>query len=277
MTTDGPIEMTRAARRALAARTPAVDLTAPPCRPRPLVVTAAVVTGLVVAVAALLDSRATLLGTFTVLGLLVAAGWPRLVRAATPAGSSVVLGVTTVALTAALALRDTDPLLDHVPVALALGVVAMCLHPLISPRAREDLAGTLVGSALGIAVLTAGAVLVTTPEGYRTPLLVGGVAIAVAALPDLLTEKPRTEPWMLPVGIFVGGLAGLVTEAVSGGAVVAWAALVGMLGAGIALSLRRVLAQSRAVDSVAGGIASGVASVLVSGPAVHLLARAFLG
>lgn len=281
MTTDGPTRATRSARRAEAARTaqpsaaPAPD--APPIRPRPLVVTATVVAGLLVAAAAALSSHVVLVGLFLALGVVMSGGWPRLVRSQTPRSAAAVLLATTVALAAVLALREDEPFLDHVPAALALGVVAMCLHPLVVARAREELAVTLAGSALGIAVLTCGAVLVTTPEGVRTPLLAAGISLAVAAVPDLATERRRSEAWMLPVGILVGGLVGLVAEAASGGDVVAWSALVGMLGAGVALSLRRVLAQSPAVDGVAGGVAAGVASVLVAGPVVHLVARAFLG
>ena len=62
-----------------------------------------------------------------------------------------------------------------------------------------------------------------------------------------------------------------------GGGLASWAALVGVLSAGVALSLRRALSLQRAVDTVPGGIASGVASILLVGPLLHLISRLPLG
>ena len=51
------------------------------------------------------------------------------------------------------------------------------------------------------------------------------------------------------------------------------AALVGVLGAGTALSLRRAVSVQPAINDPAGAVAAGVASVLLVGPLLHLVSR----
>lgn len=210
-------------------------------------------------------------------GLVVALGWPRLVESPSPAGSSVVLAVTALALGASLLAKGEEPLLEHVPAAVAAGVIVMCLHPLVQVAARAELARGLAGTALGILVISCGAVLTSTVPHGASPVVIAGIALAVAALVDLVTERGRLVTWMLPVGMLVGGIAGVAAHWILDGDLEPWAALVGVLGAGVALSLRRALSQQPAVDGVLGGVASGVASVLLVGPLLHLISRLPLG
>ena len=268
---------TRSARHAQRAVERAADRRAPAPRPRPVVIAGAVVSGLLLAASAATGLRLVEVLAVVVCGLVLSVGWPRLVSSPTPIGSSVVLGVTTLALGAALAAKGSQALLDHVPAAMAVGVIAMCLHPLVQESARPRLAQGLAGTALGVLVLSCGALLTSTVPHSASPVVIAGVALAVAALADLFTENSRLVAWMLPIGMAVGGLTGLVTLGVLGGRVAPWAALVGVLGAGVAVSLRRALSQQRAIDTVRGGVACGVASVLLVGPLLHLISRLPLG
>lgn len=271
---DAPLS--RAARRAALMPT-AVDPEAPPARPRIIVAAATVVAALVVAALSReVDHRLLIVG-YAALGAVMSLGWPRLTRSATPVGSAVVLLVTLAGCVGALMLDDGAADLAKVAAGIGAGVVAMCFQPLLQAPARENLVSTLTGSALGIGVLTCGAVLVASPTGPGSPIAVAGIALAVAAVPDLATESPRREAWMLPAGVLAGGGAGLVAEMVLGNGLGAWAALVGMLVAGVALCLRRVLAQLPTIDTLPGAVAAGIASVLVAGPVVSLLTRALLG
>lgn len=270
--------VTRATLRARHIGDPAaapLDPEAPPARPRPLVAVGAVLAGLVLAGLSRLDGSLPLIVGYLVLGLVVVVGWPRLLGSATPVGSSLVLLTALVGIATALAVREPVDL-ALVTVGVGAGVVAMCLQPLVQAPARETLAAHLAASALGIAVLTCGAVLLTAPATGGYPVAVAGVAVAVAAVADLATERPGRQAWMLPVAVLLGGLGGLATSLALDGGLGAWAALLGMLVAGVALCLRRMLAQLPAIDSPAAP-AAGVASVLVVGPVVHLLARALLG
>lgn len=242
-----------------------------------MVVAAVVVAALLLAGASATGMRTLEIAAVVLTGLVVAAGWPRLVGSPTPVGSSVVLGVSTLALGAALLAKGDEPLLEHVPAAVAAGVIAMCLHPLVQPSAREDLARGLAGTALGIVVISCGGVLTSALSHGTSPVVVAGVALAVAAMVDLVTERGRLVRWMLPIGMLVGGVVGLLTLWALDSALEPWAALVGVVGAGIALSLRRAASPQPALAGPLGAAASGVASVLVVGPLLHLISRLPLG
>lgn len=268
---------TRAARHAQRAAERAADREAPAPRPRPVVIAATVVAALVLAASAATGERLVEILAIVLAGLVVAVGWPRLVGSPTPVGSSIVLGVTAVTLGAALLVKDGEPLLEHVPAAMAVGIIAMCLHPLVQASARVDLARGLTGTSLGLLVIACGGVLTSTVPHGASPVVIAGIALAVAALADLVTERGALVVWMLPIGMLVGGLSGLAAHWILDSELEPWAALVGVLGAGAALSLRRAVSQQRAVDGVPGGVASGVASVLLVGPLLHLISRLPLG
>ncbi|MGO1167068.1 MAG: hypothetical protein ACTMHL_10670 [Janibacter sp.] len=274
MTSSVPFEpQPRASRHAQGARARTADPSTPVSRTRPVVVAGAVVAGLAVAAAAASGERLLEIIAVVLAGLVVAAGWPRLVASPTPVGSSIVLVVTALALGGALLARDSEPFLEQVPAAVAAGVIAMCLHPLVQASARADLARGLAGTALGVVVIACGGVLTSTVPHGSSPVVVAGIALAVAALVDLVTESPRRAAWMLPIGMLVGGVAALAAHWLIDGEMAPWAALVGVIGAGTALSLRRATAQQPAIDGVPGAIAAGVASVLLVGPLLHLVSR----
>lgn len=276
MTTPVPAEpQTRAARRqALRAGARPLDAGATAPRPRVVVVAATVVTGLLLSGAAASGEHLLGVAALVAAGLVVAVGWPRLVRSPSPWGASVVLAVTALALGVALALRDAEPFLEHVPAALASGIIAMCLHPLVQASARLDLARSLTGTGLGVLVIGGSALMLSTGfAGSSGPPVVAGISVAVAALADLVLERPRTSAWMFPVGMLVGGVVGVLAHLVLSGELSAWPALLGVTACGTAVALRRVLAQEPAIDGLPGAVAAGVASVLVVAPLVHLVAR----
>lgn len=278
MSTSVPNEpQTRAGRRALRAAERATDRRSPAPRPRPVVTAAAVVTALLLAASAATGSRVVEIIAVVIAGLAVAVGWPRLVASPSPRGVTIVLSVTSLAVGAALLAQGTEPYLDVVPAAIAVGIIAMCLHPLVQPSARADLARGMAGTSLGVLVIACGGVLTSTVPHGASPVVIAGIALAVAAMVDLYTERRSLVAWMLPIGMLVGGLAGVLAHLVLGGGLASWAALVGVLSAGVALSLRRALSLQRAVDTVPGGIASGVASILLVGPLLHLISRLPLG
>lgn len=266
---------TRAARRALRSDSrAAADPQAPAARPRVVVAAATVVTALLLAAAAATGDRFVEVVAVTVAGLLLAVGWPALVDSRTPLGTTVVLGLTAVSLGGALALQDEEPYLEHVPAALAVGIIAMCLHPLLQAPARVQLARALAGTSLGILLIGGGGLLTSTVYAdNHGPVVIVGVSLAVAALTDLVLERPGTSAWMIPAAMLAGGLAGLLAHLLLSGSVSAWSALLGVIAAGSAAALRRALSQQRPIESLPGAIAAGAASVLIAGPLVHLVAR----
>lgn len=272
-----PAPQTRAARRALQGphgQSPARPQVAPV--PRPVVAAGAVVGGLALALAALTTSAALLVAVVTAAGLVVALGLPRLAGLATPVQASGVLAVTALALAAARLATAADPWLEAAPVAAAVGIILMCLVPLVEARVRAELTRWLVTVSFGIGLLMCGIVLTIVAGDARRPLVVAGVAVAVSAVVDVLLEKPRLHAWMLPVAMLLGGLAGLVWLVVSG-QVLVWGLLVGVLSAGVALAARRLAAPLPRASEPGAAVAVGAASVLVVGPVVLTLTRAFLG
>lgn len=279
MTTDVPAEQTRAARHAM--RTGArvsSDPTTSIVRPRPVLIAATVVVALGLAAAAATGERLVEVLAVVVAGLLVAAGWPRLVGSRSPVGMTTVLVLTALALGAALLLQDQEPYLDHVPAALALGVIAMCLHPLVQASARDHLASSLAGTALGVLIIGGGGLLVSTVfAAGHGPVVIVGIALAVAALVDLVLERPGPARWMIPAGMLVGGLAAVGAHLLLAGDLAAWPALLGVMAAGTSVALRRAMAQQTSIDTLPGAVAAGAASVLIVAPLVHLVARLPLG
>lgn len=261
----------RTSRHSPGERARILDPEMPAIRPRPVVAAGAVVTALAVAGAAASGERVVEVVTVVLAGLVVAVGWPRLVRSPTPAGSSAVLAVTAVALGGALLAQDSEPFLEQVPAAVAVGIIAMCLHPLVQASARADLARGLAGTALGGVVIACGGVLTSTAPPGGSPVVVAGIALAVAALVDLLTERPRSAAWMIPAGMLVGGIAAVLAHWLIDGESAPWAPLVGVVGAGAALALRRATSQQPTIDGVPAAVAAGVASVLLVGPVLHLV------
>lgn len=273
-----PAPQTRAARRALQGphgQSPARPQVAPV--PRPVVAAGAVVGGLALALAALTTSAALLVAVVTAAGLVVALGLPRLAGLATPVQASGVLAVTALALAAARLATAADPWLEAAPVAAAVGIILMCLVPLVDARVRAELTRWLVTVSFGIGLLMCGIVLTIVAGDARRPLVVAGVAVAVSAVVDVLLEKPRLHAWMLPVAMLLGGLAGLVVTLVVSGQVLVWGLLVGVLSAGVALAARRLAAPLPRASEPGAAVAVGAASVLVVGPVVLTLTRAFLG
>ena len=139
----------------------------------------------------------------------------------------------------------------------AAACVACCAGPLLAFLGGLTIAGTVS----------------TVFVGGGGPVVVVGIALAVAARVALVLERPGASPWLIPTGMLVGGLAALAAHFVIDGQLAAWPALIGVTGAGAAAAMRRALAQRAAVDGPLGALAAGAASVLVVAPLVHLVAR----
>ncbi|WP_201467807.1 hypothetical protein [Janibacter melonis] len=248
-----------------------------PSRPRPVVAAASIVLGLALALAATNQSDALMLGSYIAAVLCVGCGLPLLAAVPAPRSSASVIVATGIGLAVSRAATDTEPLLEVAPVAAGIGIVLMCLVPLVHARARAQLTPWLTATAMGIAVALCGIVLTIVESDERAPVVVAGVAVAVSALVDLAFERPRLHVWMLPVAMVAGGAAGLLVELVVSGEVLLWAVLVGVLSAGVALAVRRLVSRQQALEHPLAALAAGATSVLVVGPVVLTLARTFLG
>lgn len=274
-----PVSESRAARRAAREERRRNPILPPMATERRVtVVLATAVLAVLLAIATAADHA---LGAAAVawLGLALAWGWPELLGAASRFGSSVAIGVAGVLGPVVVAFTPDEPYLRNVPVVVAGAVMTMFLHQLVRKDGRPRLTQSVAVSASGIAIATIGVALVPLGRtfGGREVMFVVAVALAVSALADLAAPIDRLRPWLVPIaaglGFFAGGITGLVIGEVG----VLAGVVLGVVTAGLAHVMRRVLWVLPPIRGMRGQITAAAASVLVTGVPVGVLATIFVG
>lgn len=212
-------------------------------------------------------------------GLVLAWGWPELLGSASKFGSSIAIGLVGVVAPAAVALTSDEPYLRHVPVVVAVGMLAMFLHQLLRRDGRPRLTQSVAVTAAGVAVAAIGAAYVPLGRtfGGDAVVIVATVALAVSAVADLGAPHPKARPLMLPaagiLGFVSGAVAGLFLDMV--GALPG--ALLGVVAASLAHVTRRALCTLSPIRGMRGQITAAAAAVLLTAVPVYLLARVLVG
>ncbi len=283
--TDDPGGPARTSDRTRADRMRRERLTAGVLRPpsdlaHPLVAGATVAGAGLLALTAV-ASRGALAAAVGLTGVVLAWGWPRLLGSPSRVGSSSVLTVSALATVAAVLAAGEEPWLEHVPVAVAVSVLAMFLHQLLRRDGRPRLTQSLAVTAGGVAVITCGAGYVAVPDlpDGSAPVLVAAAAAALAAPVDLLVPLRSLRRWMLPAAMLAGALAGLVVALVGDGTAPAAgsAAALGLAVAALGHVTRRVLAVLPPIESRRGQLAAAAAALLVAGILVDVAGQLLLG
>jgi hypothetical protein len=160
-----------------------------------------------------------------------------------------------------------------------MSVVAAFLHQVFRPGGRPRLTEGIAASAGALAVMASGAALIPVPHYPRGGqwVLVSVVAVAAAALPDLLLGRHVSASWVLLAAVVLGTVAAVVTAVLGMGLAAGPAALAGVLVAGISHSMMRVLFALPGARATQSAVAVGAAAVLSVGVVVYLLARIFAG
>lgn len=146
------------------------------------------------------------------LGLVLAWGWPRLVNLPSPRGTSTVLALTAVALTATMVAGDAGDRTRWAGAVVSLGLIASFLHQLMRQDGRPRLVMSLAGTALGLGVLGAGSYLVPAADDVTSHRLLVSVGVA-AALGCLIDGIAGATSRRLEMGMgqtIIGGLVGAV-------------------------------------------------------------------
>lgn len=275
-----PAHETRASRRARREAAARLEPVLPELAtvPRPLVVVAGIVLAALLVLGVVTDPvlLAVVLGATT---LVLAWGWPRLLGSSSRFGSSVSIAVAGV-LTAVLTAVTTDqPYLRLVPVALAVGLGVMFGHQILRRDGRPRLTESVGVTSFGLALVALGSAWMPLSRTWRATDLaaVALVAVGVSALADLTAPYERVRAWMLPLSMVLGAAAGVVAAAVVGSPGAGPAALVGLLVAGVAHAVRRVLLVLPAIASVPGQLAAAAAGLLAPGVVAYGLALALVG
>ncbi len=213
------------------------------------------------------------------IAVVLAWGWPSLLDAPSPRMTSLILGAGGLLIAAAAVVASSEPFLRWVPVAVAGGVIAGFFHQLVRREGRVRLAFGAATTVSGLALASAGvpfAVLPHYPVGARY-VYVGGAALALTALVELLGRWATWQRWMVSITVLVAALGAIGAAAALHGIPLLAAGFLGALVAATSHAMRRVLGSLPGAGGVQARMASAAASVLVVGVVVYLIARIFSG
>ncbi len=276
-----PVTETRASRRARreAQRGGRAPLSPLAQSLRPLTVVATVVLAALLVLGVVTDP--VLLGTtLGITALLLAWGWPRLLGSSSRFGSTFAIGATGVLTFAATASTGEQPYLRLVPVTLAIGLGLMFGHQILRRDGRPRLTESVGVTAYGLALVALGSAWMPLARNWRATDLavVALVALAVSSLADLAVVHEKVRAWMLPLAMVLGGATGILTASVieatlgSGSA-----ALVGLLVAGVAHSVRRSLTVLPGIGFVPSQLAAAAAGLLAPGVVAYGVSLVVVG
>jgi hypothetical protein len=272
-----PPPPTRGLTRALAR---AAQGAAPGTLPVPEMPMQPLVTVAVVALSGLLTVTAFAGPAMVALALALAAGviawgWAGLLGLPSPRGTSLVLALGSAAAIGTVLATTTDPYLVWLPAALAGSMLVAFIHQLARRDGRPRLVESIASTVTAIAIVASGASLVALPRTVDGAWVVAiaAAAMAVSAVTDLAGGSRRLLPWLLPLAMLAGGIAGILVGDQLGA--VGWgvAALLGVLSAGVSHALRRVLATLPAISGARSQLVSACASVLTGGVVVYVVGR----
>jgi hypothetical protein len=245
---------------------------------RPLVVVGGLVLAALLVLGVVTDPvlLAVMLGATT---LVLAWGWPRLLGSSSRFGSTLSIAVAGIATSAVTAATTDQPYLRLVPVALAIGLGVMFGHQILRRDGRPRLTESVGVTSFGLGLVALGSAWMPLSRTWRATDLavVALVAVGVSALADLTVPFERVRSWMLPLAMVLGAASGVVAAAVAGSPGPGAAALVGLLVAGVAHALRRVLVVLPPIGSVPGQLAAAAAGLLAPGVVAYGLALALVG
>lgn len=259
--------LTRAARRA-AREQLGSDVELPPIAhvTRYVSLAATVLAAFLIAVSALAGDI-MLAGAIALGALIFAWGWPKAAGLPSPKGATLVLTVAAAILIAAVLAAESDPYLRWGSGALAIGLVAMFLQQLRRRDGRPRLTESVMGTSLGLVVLSSGVVFLPFVHIEQGPELVACAMAAVAAgtLADLLVRYDVVRPWLLPLAMVLGGFASVGASLLVEAPDLPPAALIGVTAAGLSHAFRRMLSPEAGSYSSQGQIATGLGSAALVG------------
>lgn len=270
------VPLTRRERRA---QTEAVTQALPPRRlmPRPLVIAATVAFAALVSLTAYASPGFVALAV-ALAGLVLAWGWPVLLSLPSPRGTTGVLALGTVLLTATVLLTRADPYLEWVPAAMAVAVVIAFLQQLMRRDGRPRLTESVAATISGLAVLASGVAFAPLPHVLTgdNALAAAMAGLGVGVLADPLIWLPRMRQWALFVSMVIGGAAAMAVGVAAGSPRIWPAALLGLMAAAVSHASRRVLSILPAAASPRAQLAIAAASSLLVGVVSYVIVRYFI-
>ncbi|WP_062467591.1 hypothetical protein [Demequina maris] len=213
-----------------------------------------------------------------VLGLtvLLAMGWPSLLRASRKRTASVILIAGGVLALVAVVVGRTAPHLRHMVIAVALMVIAALVAEVFWPSSRGRAVTSVAATCAGAIVVASGAawVAASRTHGAEDLVVTGGVALAVSAIVSVMTRSSGVNSIL---ALTMGTLSGIGTGALfpelpwwAGGGV-------GLLCGAIVTLLQELRRREPKLKGWLPGISSAVAPVLGAGALVYIGGRLLVG
>lgn len=207
--------------------------------------------------------------------VVLAWGWAGMLGLPTPRGTAVVVLVGGLALVGAVLLPGA--LLEWLPAALALAMIASFVHQLLRSDGRPRVVESVSSVVLAVAVVSGGVLLVPvsrTVEGIA--LLLAALAAAVASAgSDLLGAVPALRGWLTPLALLAGGAAACLVALLTAAPLGTWL-LLGVASAAVSHAVRAVLVPLPTLAHPRPRLVTAVVSVLVVGLVPYLVAVAFV-
>lgn len=209
-------------------------------------------------------------------GLVLAAGWARLLDTPSRAGVSVAVAIGALLQAAAMWLTSAPVRLRWMPLALAIGVIGGLVQQLGRVDGRGRVTAGVAGSASALTLLASGmtmAPLADTASGPRF-VLVAMAGLAAGAVAELSGRHRRVRAAAVFVVIVAGAVGSWLASVVTASGFAAMTTIgLGMLVASLSYSMRHVLGTLTGREDRWGQAALVSASVLLPGVCVLALGR----
>lgn len=204
--------------------------------------------------------------------ILVAMGWPRMLRLPAPGGSLLVVALGGLGAVAVTWYTPSEPVLRHLPSVLAISIVLAFLSEMMRRDGRRRLTESVTGTVAGIvvAVCSAGWVAAARTDAGAMLVATAAFSLVVAAVSAALPLRGWRALAVAVVAAVVTG-AGVATvlpgmDTVSG----AWTgAVAGLVVGGLHLLLERL----PALRGKLAGLSAATVPVAVTGMFVFVVGR----
>ena len=173
-------------------------------------VTTAVLAALVAAASYVQPRPLPLVAAVVVLVVLVALGWPSLLRLPAAGSTRVVVALCGTGGAAATYLTQGEPVLRHLPTVLAGAVVLSFIAQMLRRDGRPQLTESVSGTVAGVvaAIATSGWIAAARSDAGATLVVTSAVALAVAAAVSALPVRGWVALGISAVAaVLVGGAA----------------------------------------------------------------------